>query len=196
MRKLVVLTALALGTTAAQAADDLFYLGAGVTEGTLTASNNGYFAYGQPDLTKASWKAFVGVHPLSWLAIEAERIDFGSGNAGSFSNEYTDITHVSSSAWAIYAVGFVPVPWRTVDLFGKVGAARWKLNSTLNQYPNFPPPDTVISTPRSYSGTDFAWGLGVQAHINKMFGIRLEYEGFQVDGNVATVGALSVFLDF
>jgi hypothetical protein len=40
MRKLVVLTALALGTTAAQAADDRFYLGAGVTEGTLTASNN------------------------------------------------------------------------------------------------------------------------------------------------------------
>jgi hypothetical protein len=117
MRRLVVLIALALGTRAAHANSDLFYLGAGVTEGTLTASNNGYFAFGQPDLTQASWKAFVGVRQLSWLAVDAERIDFGSGNSGSFSNETTDITHITSSAWAVYVVGFLPVPWRTVDVF-------------------------------------------------------------------------------
>jgi hypothetical protein len=35
----------------------------------------------------------------------------------------------------------------------------------------------------------------VQAHV-KMFGVRLEYEGFKVDSNTANVGSLSVFLNF
>jgi hypothetical protein len=195
MRRLVWLTALALGATTAQAGTDLFYLGAGVTEGSLTASNNGYLAFGEPELQNTSWTAYAGVRPLSWLALEADRIDFGSGNAGSFSNESTSNTHADASAWAVYAVGFLPVPLPLVDVYGKLGVARWKLNSTLTQTPNFPPPDTVITTPRSYSGTDVAWGVGVQAHI-KLLGVRLEYEGLQVDSKTASIAALSVFVHF
>lgn len=40
-----------------------------------------------------------------------------------------------------------------------------------------------------------AWGLGVQAHV-KMFGVRLEYEGLDVDGNTGNVASLSVFVSF
>jgi len=94
---------------------------------------------------------------------------------------------------------FLPISLPVVEFYGKVGVARWKLNSTLTQdfnnlfqYPTPPPPPII--TPRSYSGTDFAWGVGVQVHV-KMFGMRLEYEGFDVDSNSANVAALSVFLN-
>jgi len=84
-----------------------------------------------------------------------------------------------------------------VEFYGKVGVARWKLNSTLtedcnNSFNTPPPPPTI--TPRSYSGTDFAYGVGVQAHV-KMFGVRLEYEGLDVDSNPANVVSPSVFLN-
>jgi Outer membrane protein beta-barrel domain len=195
MRRVILLTVLALGTTAAHADSGLFYLGAGVTDSSLTANNNGYIAYGTPDLKNNSWKAFAGVRPLNWLAVEVDYIDLGSvSSVTTFNNESTDTTHADSSAWAAYAIGFLPVPLPVVDFYGKVGVARWKLTSTLIQVPNFPPPGT-ITTPRSYSGTDFAWGVGVQAHI-KMFGVRLEYEGFDVDNNTASVASLSVFLNF
>jgi Outer membrane protein beta-barrel domain len=194
MRRLVLLTVLALGTTAVQADSGLFYLGAGVTDSSLTANNSGYIAYGRPDLKNNSWKAFAGVRPLKWLAVEADYIDLGSGSTTTFSNEYTNTTHADSSAWAAYAIGFLPVPLPVVDFYGKVGVARWKLESSLIQVPNFVQTGTII-TPRSYSGTDFAWGVGVQAHV-KMFGVRLEYEGFDVDSNTANVASLSVFLNF
>lgn len=194
MRKLLLLTVLALGTTAARADTGLFYLGAGVTRGTLTASNDGFAAYGEPDLSNTSWTAFAGVRPLKWVAAEADYIDLGSGSSSTFGNEYTNVTRADSSAWAAYAVGFLPVPLPVVDVYGKVGLARWKLTSTLFQFFNNPPPSSLI-TPRSFNGTDFAWGVGVQAHI-KMFGARLEYEGFDVAKNTATIAALSVFLSF
>jgi hypothetical protein len=110
MRRLVLLTILALGTTAVQADSDLFYVGAGATYSSLTASNNGYIAYGEPELKNTSWKAFAGVRPLKWLVVEAEYIDLGSGSTSYFTNEYTDTTHAESSAWAAYAIGFLPVP--------------------------------------------------------------------------------------
>ena len=44
------------------------------------------------------------------------------------------------------------------------------------------------------SGTDFAWGMGAQAHIS-MFGARLEYEGFNIP-NISgpKLASLSVFV--
>jgi hypothetical protein len=49
--------------------------------------------------------------------------------------------------------------------------------------------------PLSTNGTDFAWGIGAQAHIN-MFGARLEYERFNISNtNGAKVASLSVFLN-
>ena len=194
MRRLVLLTVLALGATAARAENGLFYLGAGVTRSSLTASNNGYIAYGQPDLNNTSWTAFAGVRPLNWLAVEADYIDLGSGNSGTTSGDtYSQYTHADSSAWAAYVIGFLPLPLPVVDVYGKVGVARWKLTSTLIQDIYYLPEPLV--TPRSYSGTNFAWGLGVQAHF-KMLGVRLEYEGFEVDNNTANVASLSVFLSF
>src|SRR6185312_2420833 len=144
MGRLILLTILVLGPTAASAENGLFYLGAGVTHSSLTVAINNYVVFGNipTDLKNHSWTAFAGVRPLKWLAAEAEYIDLGSGNL-----KYPEFTISSSTlgpthgnAWAVYAVGFLPVPLPVVEFYGKLGVARWKLNSTFTTYSNDSPP--------------------------------------------------------
>ena len=149
MRRPVLLTVLALGTTAAQADSGLFYVGAGVTDSSLTWTG---FPEQPVDLKNNSWKAFAGVRPLKWLAVGADYIDLGNGNSGSQLNDtFTGTVHADSSAWCAYAVGFLPVPLPVVDFYGKVGVARWQLNISDIQVSNFPPPGTSIYS-TSHSG--------------------------------------------
>jgi Outer membrane protein beta-barrel domain len=199
MRRPILLTVLTLGATAAQAENRLFYVGAGVTDSSFTANNNGFIAYANTDLKNKSWKAFAGVRPLNWLAVETDYIDLGSGNSGSTGGDtFIEHTNADSSAWAAYAIGFLPVPLPVVDFYGKVGVARWKLKENLIMdyfnVDNLYPPHTSVY-PKNYSGTNFAWGIGAQTHIS-VAGVRLEYEAFDVLGSTAKVASLSVFLNF
>jgi len=184
------LAVLALGANAAQAENGVFYLGAGGTRSRLTVPD----AYQAAELNNNSWKAFAGVRPLKWFAVEVDYVDLGSGSGSYFSNEAVGSAHADSSAWAAYAVGFLPVPLPVVDFYGKAGVARWKLNGTVYFSYQFPPYDAT-NTSTSSTGTDFAWGIGVQAHIN-IVGARLEYEEFNVNGNPAKIWSLSAFLNF
>jgi len=70
MRKVILSTVLMLGATAARADNGFFYLGAGVTSSSLT--DDTYFL--QTDLKNNKWKAFAGVRPFKWVAIEADYI--------------------------------------------------------------------------------------------------------------------------
>lgn len=198
MSRLIFLTVLALGTTAAQADSGLFYLGAGATYSLLTETYDGFIAYDQTDLNNAAWKAFAGVRPLKWLALEADYIDLGSGYSGTtYGDTYHSTTHADSSAWAAYVVGFLPLEERVVDVYGKLGVAYWKLKANLITYSYTAPPPSltpiVYVDPKSFSGTNIAWGIGIQTHF-KMLGVRLEYEGIPVNNNAASVFSLSVFL--
>ena len=181
MRRLMLLTVLALGASAARAENGFFYLGAGVVRNSLSDITA---LGGLPDLSNTSWKAFGGVRPLNWLAAEMDYIDLGSGSSTTTSG---GSAHADGSALAAYAVGFLPIPLPVVDVYGKAGLARWKLNGDINS----------LVSPGSLStkGTEFAWGIGVQAHIS-MIGARLEYENFNIPNTSgAKVTSLSVFLN-
>ena len=181
MRRLMLLTVLALGASAARAENGFFYLGAGVVRNSLSDITD---LGGLPDLSNTSWKAFAGVRPLNWLAAEMDYIDLGSGSSTSTSG---GSAHADGSALAAYAVGFLPIPLPVVDVYGKAGLARWKLNGDVNS----------LVSPGSLStkGTEFAWGIGVQAHIS-MIGARLEYENFNIPNTSgARIASLSVYLN-
>jgi OOP family OmpA-OmpF porin len=180
----MLLTVLALGASAARADNGFFYLGAGVVRNSLSDITA---LGGLPDLSNTSWKAFAGVRPLKWLAAEMDYIDLGSGSSTSSSSAGNVSAHADGKALAAYAVGFLPIPLPVVDVYGKAGLARWKLNGDVSSL--------VSPGSLSTNGTEFAWGIGVQAHIS-MFGARLEYENFNIPNTSgAKITSLSVFLN-
>jgi Outer membrane protein beta-barrel domain len=177
MQRLLLVLALILAATAAHADDGWFYVGAGISRDnvkdiTATAS----------DLNSTSWKALVGFRPIKMFAVEADYIDLGS-QSSSFIGSYTNLKY---KAFAGYAVGFVPLPLPFVDVFGKIGVARWDSSGGS-------------STPAGFfslsdNGTQFAWGVGGQVHFG-MIGARLEYENFNIrNTNGANVVSLEAIL--
>jgi hypothetical protein len=188
MRKFLALLALALGAGAAHA--DKLYVGAGIANDNLkdvtaTASN----------LNSTNWKVWAGVRPISLFAVEADYIDLGSkminyAQTGLCIDNCPIATRLHYKAFAGYAVGFVPIPVPFLDVFGKVGLARW----TLSGGTSFSLPGLGFFSV-SDNGTQFAWGAGGQLHIGN-FGARLEYENFNIrNTNGANLVSLSVFLN-
>jgi hypothetical protein len=181
MRRLLLpVIALALGAGVARA-DDLLYVGAGLTRNDVKD-----IASTASDFNTTSWKVLAGFRPISWFAAEADYIDLGSETAG-FSNGAS--AHLEYKAFAGYAVGFVPLPVPYADVFGKVGLARWSSSGS-----NVSLPGNFFSI--SDNGTEFAWGIGGQAHFGSL-GVRLEYESFSIPNtNGANVFSLDVMLSF
>jgi len=181
MRRLLLVIALVLGTNAALADNGSIYVGAGVSKDKLSNIVNSGTNF--TDIDSTSWKLFAGVRPLSVFAIEADYLDLGSQT----STFVTTSTHSDAKAFAGYAVGFLPIPLPFLDVFGKAGLARWKLNGSAL---------SPIGPPSSFSnnGTEFAWGVGTQAHVGN-FGARLEYENFRIPStNGASVVSLEVYV--
>lgn len=77
---------------------------------------------------------------------------------------------VDSHAVSISAIGLYPI--RSVDLFGRIGLARWK-TSTSNVLP--------VAANRRSEGTDPSYGIGAQVNLSKV-SLRAEYEQFKQDG--------------
>ncbi|HUL47926.1 MAG TPA: outer membrane beta-barrel protein [Steroidobacteraceae bacterium] len=176
MRRLLLVIALALGASVACADDGSFYVGAGISKDKLSdiANQGTNFA----DIDSTSWKVFAGFRPLSVFAIEADYLDLGSEDSS---------THTDAKAFAGYAVGFLPIPVPFLDVFGKAGLSRVKLNGSAVS----PLPAVSFST----SGTEFAWGGGAGVHVGN-FGARLEYERFNIPNtNGANVASLEVYLN-
>lgn len=160
-RSLLLTLLLTLGTGVAHADNGLLSLGAGVTNDNLrdiSYANNS-------NLNATKWKAWGGVRPIPFLAIEADYIDLGN----QFATYPGGSTNLSYKAWAGYAVGFLPIPVPYLDIFGKVGLTRW-----LSSYSQ-----TGFIASQGDSGTEFAYGAGAQVHIGNV-GARLEYERFKI----------------
>jgi hypothetical protein len=167
MRNLVLAATLALGASAAHAQllPDA-YVGAGISQARL----DNIFGSGRDfDLNNTAWKAFIGIKPLPFLGVEANYMDLGSESRRFGFGGFSDRGHVDAHAFSAFAVGFVPLPLRFIDVFGKAGAARWNLNGHT---------DSSLFAIDDH-GTDFAWGGGAQAHFGAL-GLRLEYEQFNV----------------
>ena len=166
MRNLLLAATFALVATTAYAQDGIgpdAYVGAGISEGRI----DNFFGSGHSlDLNNTAWKLFAGIRPIAPFAIEGEYMDLGSQTRHfGFGND----THADAHAFAAFGVGLLPLPLPFIDVFAKAGAARWNLNG--NTYPSLFALDE--------HGTDFAWGLGAQAHFGAL-GLRLEYEQFNV----------------
>jgi OOP family OmpA-OmpF porin len=185
MRKSLILLALAsAGGVAgvAQAADNGFYLGAGVTQAKLDNVGDNFDTGDLDDfkLDNTAWKIIAGFRPVDFFAIEANYDDLGSEGRTVGGVRF----NADAKAFAAYAVGFLPIP--IVDVYAKAGVARWETNASATGL--FDIDD---------HGTEFAYGAGVQVHLGSL-AARLEYEQFDVENTdgveLLTLGATWTFL--
>lgn len=159
MNRTFAVLALCLASCAAAAADNGFYLGAGVTKSKVDGLD------AQLDFDDESFKLIAGLRPLDQFGVELNYIDLGNDSA-----TIGPIT-VSADAKAVaaYAVGYIPLA--PIDLFVKAGLARWESSASATGLGSF-----------SDDGTEFAYGGGIQARFGSL-AARLEYESFDAGGS-------------
>jgi len=148
------LGALSLATFAPQAAaaDNGFYLGAGITATDFEIG-------GESDsLDDNSYKIIAGFRPLNWLAVEANYIDLG-GDSG-------DGIELDTSALTLSALFLAEVG--VVDLYARLGMANFSADVDT---------DGFSISDDSWEPT---YGVGIGAHFGSI-GLRAEYEMFSAD---------------
>ncbi len=171
LRPLMLASSMLAVAPLAQAADNGIYLGAGYTQTDFGLGNPGN---ARPfDDSDSGYKLIAGFRPLDHFGVEVNYVDHGQATVPAgvaciapFSAPCPDTTHVSAQTLSGFAVGYVDLP--LIDLFAKAGATNWQVDARTPGFPAFRQND---------SGTDFAWGAGIQARFGSL-GARLEYENF------------------
>lgn len=148
------LLSLAALAPTASAADNGFYLGAGLSNTNFDVDVDGV----SDDFDDNGFKVIAGFRPLDWLAFEANYIDLGGTDEDGLS---IDSNALTASALVLAEIGIV-------DLYARAGMALW---------------DTEL-TSGGFSISDDGWeptyGVGVGVHFGSI-GVRAEWETFQAE---------------
>jgi hypothetical protein len=177
--------ALVAAAPRAQAADNGFYLGAGLTQTDFKLSVDGL--NDSETLDDNSFKVIAGFRPLNWLAFEANYIDLGSAEFEDGSGVEIDSSAITASALFLAEVGIV-------DFYARAGVAKWDSDFSV-------PAVGGGSISESDDGWEPTFGAGVGVHFGSI-GARLEYEMFEtealddfVNNDISTI-SLSVTYTF
>jgi outer membrane protein with beta-barrel domain len=145
----------------ANAADNGFYLGVGVTQTDQKLSVDDFD--GSETFDDNAFKVIAGFRPLDWLAIEANYIDLGSIEFDDGEDSF------SIDSKALTASVLLIKEFKVVDLFAKVGFAKWDQDFSVSE---------LGST--SDDGFEPTYGVGVGAHFGSL-GLRAEWERFEAE---------------
>jgi hypothetical protein len=74
----------------------------------------------------------------------------------------------------VYGIGFLQLEPAPIDLFGKIGVARWEVDGSVNSI--------LGRFTASDSGTELAYGGGAQVRLGSL-ALRAEYETFDIDNS-------------
>jgi len=162
---IAALSALTLAAIAPQAAaaDNGFYLGAGITKSEFDAGGGG------DSLDDNNFKLIAGYRALDWLAVEANYLDLGGESDGGDSLD----------AQAFTVSGLLIAEFAVVDLYARLGMANWNLDAEFGGFS------------ASDDGWEPTYGVGVGAHFGSL-GVRAEWEQFGVDTYDFDVSTISL----
>lgn len=161
-----------------------FYFGAGLGQSSFQTQFFSYAGFTQTLYAKPiGWKAVVGARPISFLGGELEYLDSGHGHPGPSGQLLSTETHAYGGA--AFIVGYVPLPDRGLDVFAKLGGARYRsAYKYTGDFPNsciFNPalntcvPIGRVTVSSGSNATALAYGVGAQFHWSQ-FTFRTEYE--------------------
>ena len=149
------LLSLAALAPTATAADNGFYLGAGLSNTNFDVEVDGV----SDDFDDNGFKVIAGFRPLDWLAFEANYIDLGGTDEDGLS---IDSNALTASALVLAEVGIV-------DLYARVGMANWNTDFSVDGVGN-----------ADDDGWEPTYGVGVGVHFGSI-GVRAEYERFSTE---------------
>lgn len=161
----VLAVALCCGASAA-VAGGYIGVGAGVTTVDVCDDINSAFPGLGCDDKDTGLKIFGGFKANENFAVEALWADLGettlSGPGGTAS--------LAIDGFGIAAVGIIPIN-QQFGIFGKVGAYMWDAQGG------------GVTSNFSEDGTDLMFGAGVNWNFTPKFGLRAEWERFDIDGD-------------
>ena len=177
MKHRFIFTAVAAAVLAASPAlaeDTGFYVGAGL--GNFATNSDMIYGGRDFDGSDIGFKVFGGYQFMPWLAAEAEYIDGGEPDDNYDSGTDQLTLSVGVSGFVGSAVGILPIG-ENFNVFGKLGFIYWDADGSgkIRDAGNL-----VTKVSVGEDGTDFAWGVGGTWNISETFGLRAEYQGFEL----------------
>ena len=162
MKKFAWATSLCLIFLAGTAsADDGFSLGASYGYVNIEDSDQD-FSF---DANDTGYKLFGSYMFNNGFGIEGGYIDFGKPD----DDILGQVARIDAEAWNLYGVGSLGLS-DSFDLFAKAGIVSWEAESQIAGIP------VDID-----DGEDLALGIGAKFNTNGGFGLRAEFEWFDID---------------
>lgn len=167
----------------AVAEDTGFYLGVGAGQAKVKIDDflgnlTGVYGY-EFDEADTGFKVFGGYRFLPWLGVEVSYLDAGNpSRGGSIYQDGTGSWRLGVDVQSLVAAAVFTLPLGDkFELFIKPGFAYW--SSTTSVYVNDP---GFFEGREAFDDDDSAFFIGGGAgfNFNEHFGIRLEYEWFEV----------------
>lgn len=149
----------------------VLFTGAAVADGLSLGASYGYTSVEDSeagfslDATDTGYKLFGRYMFNNGFGIEGGYIDFGKPD-----DDFLGQTAaIDAEAWSLYGVGALGLS-DSFDLFAKAGVISWEADSLINGVP--------VGTD---DGEDLALGIGASFNANETFGLRAEFDWFDVD---------------
>jgi OmpA-OmpF porin, OOP family len=175
MKRVIGVIVLVLAMASGAALAGPFYVGASVVDSKVKVEDSGF----DFDSSDTSYKIYAGYQFFKFFGVEGSYLDFGSLNDETGG---VDVT-IDSTAWDAFVVGIIPFGDH-FQLFGKAGLVLWDSDT-----------DVSGSGSDSDSGTDAAYGAGLEIIFGKHFGVRAEYERYDIK-DTDKVETYSIGADF
>jgi OOP family OmpA-OmpF porin len=172
----VLLACTGLGVTAAHA-EPGFSIGSSYGFTKIRDTEAGF----DFDATDTGYKLFGAYTFNNNIGIEGGYVDFGSPNddIGGMRGQ------IDASGYNLYMVGAIPLT-RSFDLFAKAGVVSWDADVRLDGVP--------VDTS---DGNDLALGFGARWNSENAFGIRTEFDWYNIsDADAVWMASVGVELRF
>ncbi len=131
------------------------------------------------DIDDSGWKVFGGLNFVKFFGLEASYRDLGD-----FTETGVGSIDASIKAYDLEARGILPLG-KVVDIFGKAGYANLSIDGTES--------DGATQVEINDDNWELFYGLGVELHFGKTFGVRAEWEKWDVETSLNAFSAGAVF---
>ena len=174
------------GTAAAQWIKDSggsgVYVGGGVGATQLKIDTGGLI--GSTDESDTGWKVFVGYQINPYVGVEAGYYDLGKASFSGtlavpippFPAGTAASVNLKSKAYAIAAVGSLPLGGSGFSLIGRLGISRSETDAGVRL-------GVAATNTLSDKATELTYGAGLRYDVTRALALRAEWERFRVGGS-------------